>query len=159
MTVEAALVLPVLILLTMAGMAAVAVISTQLRCLDAAREAARAAARGEPASTVQAIAARAAPTGAHVAVVVRGDSVTVAVSAEVRYLTRLVPPLTVRARAAARTEPGLPDPTFSDTGGAADAVVVGRPAAPGTSASRANRILSRTDRRPVRPSACRRVLE
>ena len=47
-TAELAVVLPVLVLLVAAGLTAISVLLAQLRCVDGAREAARAAARGEP---------------------------------------------------------------------------------------------------------------
>ena len=46
-TAETAVVLPVLLLVLAGAVAAVVVVGAQLRCVDAAREGARAAARGE----------------------------------------------------------------------------------------------------------------
>ena len=46
-TAETAVVLPVLLLVLVCAVAAVTVVGAQLRCVDAAREGARAAARGE----------------------------------------------------------------------------------------------------------------
>src|SRR5206468_10387938 len=46
-TAETAVVLPVLLLVLAGAVAAVTVVGVQLRCVDAAREGARAAARGE----------------------------------------------------------------------------------------------------------------
>ena len=48
-TAELAVCLPALVLLLAAGLAALGAIRTQIECVDAAREAARAAARGERA--------------------------------------------------------------------------------------------------------------
>ena len=76
----------------------------QLRCADAAREAARAAARDEPDAAVRAVAARLAPTGAAVAVSGVGDDVVVRVSLPVRLLG-VGPALTVEGRARAAREP------------------------------------------------------
>ncbi|MGI8665297.1 MAG: Rv3654c family TadE-like protein, partial [Jatrophihabitans sp.] len=50
-TAETALVLPVLVLLALVGVAAVGVGQARVRCADAAREAARAIARGNPGAT------------------------------------------------------------------------------------------------------------
>ncbi len=60
-TAETAVVLPVLLLVLAAVVAAVLVVGAQLRCVDAAREGARAAARGEDPAAVQALVARVAP--------------------------------------------------------------------------------------------------
>lgn len=46
-TVEAAVVLPVLVVVLAAALAGIGCLTTQLRCVDAAREAARLAARGD----------------------------------------------------------------------------------------------------------------
>jgi hypothetical protein len=102
-------VLPVLVLIVAAGMAAVAIIAAQLRCVDSARDAARAAIRGEPAAVVQQVAAAAAPSGARVAVSYQGDRVTVSVSAEIHTPVRLVPAVHIEARAVGQLEPGGAD--------------------------------------------------
>jgi Flp pilus assembly protein TadG len=66
-TAETAMVLPVLALLLAVGLWAAAVAGAQVRCVDAVRDAARAAARGESHTTATAVAAAAAPDGAQVA--------------------------------------------------------------------------------------------
>jgi Flp pilus assembly protein TadG len=106
-TAETAVVLPVLLMVLAAAVAAVVVVGSQLRCVDAAREGVRAAARGESASTVRAIASRAAPPGAATAVSVDAATVTVVVTAPVRPLGPL--PLRIRVSAAAtgEREPGV----------------------------------------------------
>ncbi|MFD5770056.1 TadE family type IV pilus minor pilin [Streptomyces sp. NPDC127049] len=80
-TVEAAIVLPVLALFAMALLWALAASAAQIRCVDAARAGARAAARSEPAEAVTAAARAAAPDGARVAVVRDGELWRVAVEA------------------------------------------------------------------------------
>ncbi|MFF9338919.1 TadE family type IV pilus minor pilin [Streptomyces sp. NPDC014773] len=72
-TVEAAVVLPVLALFAMALLWALAASAAQIRCVDAARAGARAAARSEPAAVVAAVARATAPEGARVAVAREGD--------------------------------------------------------------------------------------
>ena len=72
-TAETAVVLPVLLLVLAGAVAAVTVVGAQMRCVDAAREAARAAARGEPVDVVHAIAARTAPSGAGAVITARGE--------------------------------------------------------------------------------------
>ena len=105
-TAETAIVLPVLLLVLAAAVAAVVVVGGQLRCVDAAREAARAAARGDAAGEVRRIAAAAAPHGATTAVAARGDSVTVTVTAPVRPLGPVLLQVHVSASATAELEPG-----------------------------------------------------
>jgi Flp pilus assembly protein TadG len=101
-TAEFAAGLPALMLLLFAGLAAVAAVSTQLQCVDAAREGAIAAARGDPGA---ATAARIAPAASDVDVMIGADSVTVTVGARVAMLGTRLPALTVRATAVAAREP------------------------------------------------------
>lgn len=110
-TAELAVVLPVLVLVIAAGLTAVSVFLAQLRCVDAAREAARAAARGESDAAVRSSAVRAGPDGATVEVAVQGDDVRVTVSATAGTGGGLLAPFHVEAVAVARREPdpsGLP---------------------------------------------------
>jgi Flp pilus assembly protein TadG len=105
-TAETAVVLPVLVLVLAAVVSAVVVVGAHLRCVDAAREGARAAARGEDVAHVRALAARAAPAGAVTAVAVAGGEVRVTVSARVPPLG-VGPAVGVGASAVARLEPGV----------------------------------------------------
>jgi Flp pilus assembly protein TadG len=105
-TAETAIVLPVLLLVLAAAVAAVVVVGSQLRCVDAAREAARAAARGDATAAVQRIAAETAPRGATTAVAARGDTLTVTVTAPVRPLGPVLLRVHVSASATAALEPG-----------------------------------------------------
>jgi Flp pilus assembly protein TadG len=106
-TAETAVVLPVLLLVLAAVVAAVVVVGAQLRCVDAAREGARAAARGEDPATVQALVAQVAPEGAATAVAVGGGEVRVTVRAEVTPLGPVRLDVGVGATAVARLEPGV----------------------------------------------------
>ncbi len=101
-TAELAAGLPALMLLLIAGLSAVVAVSTQLQCLDAAREAAIAAARGESGP---AAGARVAPAASEVDVAVGADAVTATVRARVRVLGGHLPLITVRATAVAAREP------------------------------------------------------
>ena len=101
-TVEAALALCSLVLVLTLVLAAVSAVAAQLRCVDAAREAARLTARGEHERAEQ-LARRIAPGGAVVTVTVRGDEVTARVSAN--PVAGLLPGLDVAAEAAAVMEP------------------------------------------------------
>jgi Flp pilus assembly protein TadG len=102
-TAELAVVLPVLMLVAVAAMTAVSVLLAQLRCVDAAREAARAAARGEDPAVVRSVAGRAAPEGAVVRVVVSGTEVRVDVTAVTG--AGILPGLRVAGTAVALREP------------------------------------------------------
>ena len=105
-TAETALALPVLLAVLAVVLWVLSAVGAQLRCADAAAGAARAAARGEPAEVVSALAGRLGPDGARVQVQVRGEEVHVVVSATVRPPALPLPGLTVSGRAVALTEPG-----------------------------------------------------
>ena len=109
-TAETAVVLPVLLLVLAGAVAAVTVVGAQLRCVDAAREGARAAARGEPTADVMALIARAAPDGAGGTVTTGGEEVWVTVSARIAPLGPVPLRITVSAEAVALREPGATEP-------------------------------------------------
>jgi hypothetical protein len=90
--------LVVVLMLCMSGLTAV---SMQVRCIDAAREAARLAARGDDGSAAVA-AQRIAPEGAAVQLRRDGDLVVATVTAR----SPLLPSVTIRADAVAVSEPG-----------------------------------------------------
>ncbi|MFI6227482.1 TadE family type IV pilus minor pilin [Micromonospora echinospora] len=106
-TAELAAGLPALMLLLLAGLTVVSAATTKATCLDAAREAALAASRGESG---RAAGVRVAPTGADISVEVGQDRVTVTVRAPVRTLGANLPRITVTATAVAAVEPGVPLP-------------------------------------------------
>lgn len=106
-TAELAVGLPVLVLLLVVGLTAVAAVTTRLQCVVAAREAALAAARGESGALA---GRRAAPADAEVSVTVADDQVTVDVTAPVPLLGARLPGLTVHGSAVAAVEPGPPGP-------------------------------------------------
>ncbi|WP_040832974.1 TadE family type IV pilus minor pilin [Nocardia brevicatena] len=101
MTVEAAIALGAIAAAATLCIGAVLAASTQVRCVDAAREAARLAARGDRANALEA-ARRVAPENAGIAIRREGDRVVVVVSAE----PPLLPLLVLRAEAVAAVEPG-----------------------------------------------------
>ncbi|MCW2637140.1 MAG: TadE family protein [Blastococcus sp.] len=105
-TAETAVVLPVLLLVLAGAVAAVTVVGAQLRCVDAAREGARAAARGEDVATVTALVEKAAPEGAVTSVSVVADEVSVSVVAEIAALGPVPLRVEVSAAAVAVREPG-----------------------------------------------------
>jgi Flp pilus assembly protein TadG len=106
-TAETAVVLPVLLLVLAGAVAAVTVVGAQLRCVDAAREGARAAARGESAAAVAEVVQRAAPRGAVTSFTTDGDDVRVGVTVEVAPLGPVPLRIEVTAAAVARLEPGV----------------------------------------------------
>lgn len=105
-TAELAAGLPALVLLLAAGLVAVGAVTTKAQCLDAAREAALAASRGESGS---AAAADIAPAGAVISVSISGDTVVASVRAPVPTVGTHLPRLAVVASAVAAVEPGAPE--------------------------------------------------
>jgi hypothetical protein len=96
--------LPALVLLVAVAVGAIATVRTQLECVDAAREAVRAAARGESG---EAAGRRSAPDGASVTVVRDGDEVRATVRARVLPAGSVLPGLELTATAVAAVEPGV----------------------------------------------------
>ncbi|WP_194816934.1 TadE family type IV pilus minor pilin [Nocardia sp. XZ_19_385] len=101
MTVEAAIALSAVVVAVVLCFGALLAASTQVRCVDAAREAARLAARGDEANAMS-VARRIAPRGADIALRTEGDRVVAVVSARSPLL-----PLVLRADAVAAQEPGV----------------------------------------------------
>jgi Flp pilus assembly protein TadG len=104
-TAETAMTLPVLAMLALVGVAAVGVGQARVRCADAAREAARAIARGDRSS---ATARAEAAAGRPVAVLSSGSSpadTTVTVQLQVHPVSWL-PPVVITETAVVATEPG-----------------------------------------------------
>jgi hypothetical protein len=105
-TAEAAVVLPVLVVFTAMLLWGLLAATAQIRCVDAARAGARAAARSEPRDVSLATATAAAPRGARVVLRRDGDLVRVRVTARSLGPGRLARLLsvTVGAEAAALAE-------------------------------------------------------
>jgi hypothetical protein len=102
-TAEFAVAMPGVVLLLLVGLTAVAALIAKVECVDAAREAARTAARGDNGV---AAGTRAAPTHAHVSVST-GESVRATVTAPVIPLGSVLSSLTVSGSAVAEAEPGV----------------------------------------------------
>lgn len=102
-TVETAISLAAFLCVVAFALAAVVVLLDQLRCTDAAREAARLVARGDRARVSEAVEAI-APDGAGVTVSRHGDAISVSVG--MRPVGGVIPGLAVRAAAFAVAEPG-----------------------------------------------------
>jgi Flp pilus assembly protein TadG len=102
-TAELAACLPVLVLVLAVALTAVGAAGARVRLQDAAREAARLAARGD-APTAQQVAARLAP-GARLQLRVGAEEVVATLHATVHPLTDLLPGLAVTETAVAAIEP------------------------------------------------------
>ncbi len=102
-TVEAALGLAGLTVVTVLLVAGLTLLTSQLRCTDAAREAARLLARGQPHEAA-AVVHQIAPAGANLDIDQAGDAITVKVSAH--PAGGLLPAIDLNATAYAVAEPG-----------------------------------------------------
>ena len=99
--------LPVLLTVLALAVWVLVCVNAQLRCVDAARAAARVAARGDSASTSAQAGRALAPPGAQVQIRVDGSQVRVEVTAQIRpfgAVLRLLPAVQVEARAVAAVE-------------------------------------------------------
>ncbi len=108
-TAEAAVSLPVLVLFALGLAWLVTLGATQVRALDAARETARAAARGDDAPSSVALGARVATPGSRIVVRRDGETIEVTVDSPVRGpggIFGFLPTYRVTARAVAAREPG-----------------------------------------------------
>lgn len=104
-TAELAIALPSVVLVLALCLTAMTYGLDQVRCVDAARVAARAAARGETVAVVQDLALGRAPAGASITIHDTGRGPSVRVSAPAR--SRLLASIPVAsAQAEARWEPG-----------------------------------------------------
>lgn len=115
-TVEAAIALFALVAVLALSLAGITAVADQVRCTDAAREAARLVARGEPERVAEAVD-RIAPPGARWEVATEPGGFTVTVLAE--PIGGLLPGVSLRAEAFAVPEPGIPAPPAGDEEGTA----------------------------------------
>ncbi|MFF9408908.1 TadE family type IV pilus minor pilin [Streptomyces anandii] len=102
MTAEAAMVLPVLVLVVTTLVWGLLVVLAQIQCVDAARVGARAAARQDPEGAVTRVTRETAPDGARVTVTREGEHVRVVVVADPPGLGVL--PFRLREEAVAESE-------------------------------------------------------
>jgi Flp pilus assembly protein TadG len=102
-TAELACALPVLVVLMAVAVSAVTVAGQAVRAQDAARELARAAARGDPAG--RALAAQLAPSSVSTVSTAGGDEVSASVRIVVHPLGHWLPAVTVHGQAVAAKEP------------------------------------------------------
>lgn len=106
-TAELALALPVLLAVTVGLVWLLSVGAAQVRTIDAARETARAVARGDDQGAAIQVGQDVAPSGARLSVSNDGETVTVHASAQVRGpggLFHFLPAVTVEADAIAHAE-------------------------------------------------------
>ena len=106
-TAETAVLLPVLLIVLAAAISVLACVAAQLRCVDAARAAARVAARGDDPALVRTTGERLAPAGAAITLRSAGDTVEVVVTAQVRPFGQALgalPAVSVSGRAVAPVE-------------------------------------------------------
>jgi Flp pilus assembly protein TadG len=101
-TVETAIALASFVLLLAMALSALGAAADQVRCVDAAREAARLTARGEP-ERARTAAEHIAPRGAEVTITVKDEHIEVEVRAA--PLGGLLPGIHLRAEAFATREP------------------------------------------------------
>jgi hypothetical protein len=109
-TAESAVVLPVVALFALGMLWMIGLGVTQVRLVDAARDAARSLARGDAAAVARAYGARSAPAGSSVRLAEVGDSVTVTVRDQVKapgWLLLPLPSVTLQATATAPSEGAL----------------------------------------------------
>ncbi|WP_219471168.1 TadE family type IV pilus minor pilin [Nonomuraea rhizosphaerae] len=104
-TAETAMVLPAFMVVLAAALWAIQAVGVQLECVDAARAAARAAARGEPLDEVRQLARSATTPTAQVDVTRTSATTNVKISVAVRPpWGASLPPVQVAASATADTE-------------------------------------------------------
>ena len=105
-TVELAVSMPALVLLLFAALAGLTAVRAQIECVDAARDAALAAARGDDGV---AAGARIAPSGATIGVSDAGDDVRSSVSVHLRPFGPHLPGVDITATSIAAKEPSAHD--------------------------------------------------
>ena len=105
-TAELAVAIPAVVLVLVACLAGVHAAVDQIRCVDAARLASRAAARGDAPQRVEELARRGAPDGAVVSVTRHGGDAIVIVRARVGGWGGVVPSWSVSATAQTPIEEG-----------------------------------------------------
>lgn len=107
-TAELAMVTPALVAITIGLVWLLSVGFAQMRTVDAARETARALARGDAEASARAVGVQVAPPGATLSIATKGDQITVVATASVRGaggLFAFLPAVSVRSQAVALQEP------------------------------------------------------
>jgi hypothetical protein len=104
-TAETALLLPILLAVGYALMLVVVLVGDQIRCADAAWEAARELARGVSAAELPSLVARYAPEGSHASAWSADGALTVEVDRDQSIASRLLPVMRISAAATVPCEP------------------------------------------------------
>jgi hypothetical protein len=104
-TAETALLLPILLAVGYALTLVVLLVGDQVRCADAAWEAARELARGVPAAELPSLAARYAPQGSRASAWSADGALTVEVDRDQSIASRLLPAMRISATATVPCEP------------------------------------------------------
>ncbi|MFG1818700.1 TadE family type IV pilus minor pilin [Kribbella sp. NPDC049174] len=113
-TAEVAIALPVLLTLLFLGIWLIGVVTANIRCIDAARDVARAVARGESPETAQEIGRRTAPAGATVTISRTDSDIHVTVTASPHRnapLLEALPATPITAEATVQSEPTTEETT------------------------------------------------
>lgn len=109
-TAEMAFALPVLISVLLLGMWSIGLVVLNIRCIDAARDVARAVARGEPADQAKSIGHRTLPAGT-ITITRDGSDIRVTVSTPPAHsppLLTFITPTRLTATATVQAEPEVP---------------------------------------------------
>jgi Flp pilus assembly protein TadG len=107
-TAEIAITLPVLLTLLFLGIWLIGIVRTNIQCIDAARDVARAVARGESTESAQELGRRTAPADATITITHTGLDIHVTVTAEPSHqapLLSALPTSPITARATLQSEP------------------------------------------------------
>lgn len=104
-TAESALLLPIVFAVGYALALTVLIVADQVRCADAAWEAARELARGVPVARLPDLTARFAPAGSHASMRSADGTLTVEVDREQNIASRLLPSIAISATATLPCEP------------------------------------------------------
>lgn len=111
-TAETAISLTALVVVLLAMLWVVTLVGWQARCLDAARDAARALARGESAASSRSEASRSAPPGAQIQIDVVGDLAIATVGLQARPpwpILSALPAVSLEGKAVVVIEPSSGD--------------------------------------------------
>ncbi|WP_442914717.1 TadE family type IV pilus minor pilin [Kribbella sp. CCNWLY201] len=111
-TAEVAIALPVLLTLLFLGIWLIGVVTANIRCIDAARDVARAVARGESPEAAQEIGRRTAPDNATITITRTDSDIHVTVTATPKGnapLLAALPATPITAEATLQSEPSQGD--------------------------------------------------
>ncbi|TDU89291.1 TadE-like protein [Kribbella voronezhensis] len=112
-TAEVAFAIPVLLATMLFGVWLAGVVIANVRCIDTARDVARAVARGEPLESAQQLGSRTAPRDATITITQSDPDIQVTVSAPITPdwpLLAQLPPLHAQANATIQSEPATARP-------------------------------------------------